>query len=317
MNNEEKESKYLQYLPSIYQTEKDENGSTFLGRFLKAFEKVLSGIDDGVTIEYLFSWDEIPGNDNIKLIEFLNQNFNIEWVKTAEIEKIEFSKTIRVYNENNNLLLELNSEKTEVRLKIDGVSTDEFIVKTENGNLNVYNKPLKGIEEKLDTIHDYFDPMETPLEFLNWLAGWVALTLIEGEGWNEEKKRNLIARIVPLYKKRGTKEGLEEYIRIYVGGDVEVSINEFLQPFQVGITSTVGMDTMVGEGQPYYFHVYMKLPAPNRDLLARKKRAIHDIITKEKPAHTYYGLTIKVPTMQIGVYSTTGVDTLLGGMISD
>ena len=317
MNNEEKESKYLRYLPSIYQTEKDENGFTFLGRFLKAFEKVLSGIDDGVTIEYLFSWDEIPGNDNQRLIEYLSLDFGVEWVKIAKIEKIESGKTIRVSDENNYLSLELNSEKTEVTLKIDGVSPDEFIVKTENGNLNVYNKPLKGIEEILDTIHDYFDPMETPLEFLNWLAGWVALTLIEGEGWNEEKNRNLIAKTVPLYKKRGTKEGLEEYIRIYVGEDVEVSINEFLQPFQVGITSTVGMDTMIGEGRPYYFHVHMKLPAPNRDLLARKKRAIHEIINKEKPAHTYYGLTIRVPTMQIGVNSTTGVDTLLGGMISD
>ncbi len=316
MNNEEIESNYLRYLPSIYQTEKDENDSTFLGRFLKAFEKVLSGIDDGVTIEYLFSWDEIPGDDNQKLIDFLNLDFGIEWVKTAEIEKIESGK-IKVSDENNNLLLELNTEKTEVILTIDGVSPDELIVKTENGNLNIYNKPIKGIEEILDTIHDYFDPVETPLEFLNWLAGWVALTLIEGEGWNEEKKRNLIAGIVPLYKKRGTKEGLEEYIKIYVGEDVEVRINEFLQPFQVGITSTVGMDTMIGEGRPYYFHVHMKLPAPNRDLLARKKRAIHDIINKEKPAHTYYGLTIKVPTMQIGVNSTIGADTLLGGMIND
>lgn len=316
MNNEEIESNYLRYLPSIYQTEKDENGSTFLGRFLKAFEKVLSGIDDGVTIEYLFSWDEIPGDDNQRLIDFLNLDFGIEWVKTAEIEKIESGK-IKVSDENNYILLELNGEKTEVILTIEGVSPDELIVKTENGNLNIYNKPLKGIEEKLDTIHDYFDPMETPLEFLNWLAGWVALTLIEGEGWNEEKKRNLIAGIVPLYKKRGTKEGLEEYIKIYVGEEVEVRINEFLQPFQVGITSTVGMDTMIGEGRPYYFHVHMNLPAPNRDLLARKKRAIHDIINKEKPAHTYYGLTIKVPTMQIGVNSTIGADTLLGGMIND
>ena len=228
MSNGEKESKYLKYLPAIYQMEKADAAPGFVGLFLKAFEKILSGIDDGVKVE---------------------------------------------------------------------------------------DKPVKGIEEILDDIHIYFDPIEVPSDFLQWLAGWVALTLKVGEGWTDEKKRHLIAKIVSLYKKRGTKEGLEEYIKIYVGEDVQVSINEFLEPFQVGVTSTVGVNTLVGEGRPYYFAVHMILPAPNRDILKKKKQALIEIINQEKPAHTYYGLTIEAPTMQIAVHSTVGSDTLLGGMI--
>lgn len=215
MSNGEKESKYLKYLPAIYQMEKADAAPNFLGLFLKAFEKVFSGIDDSV-----------------------------------------------------------------------------------------------------DNIHIYFDPDKVPSDFLQWLSGWVALTLKVGEGWTDEKKRQLIANIVSLYKKRGTKEGLEEYINIYVGEDIQVSINEFLEPFQVGVTSTVGVNTLVGEGRPYYFAVHMILPAPNRDILEKKKQALIEIINQEKPAHTYYGLTIEAPTMQIAVHSTVGSDTLLGGMIS-
>ena len=47
----------------------------------------------------LFNWNEIPGNDNRRLIEFLRKNFGIEWVKTAKIEKIYGDNTIRVLME--------------------------------------------------------------------------------------------------------------------------------------------------------------------------------------------------------------------------
>lgn len=231
MSSGGKESKYLQYLPVIYQGKADGTAASFLGRFLKAFEKILSGIPDDETAK----------------------------PPAGGIEEI------------------------------------------------------KGIEEVLDCIHDKFDPAKTPSEFLSWLAGWVALVLKEGEGWDEKKKRNHIAQIIPLYRKRGTREGLEEYIRIYVGEQIKVTINEFLLPLQVGVASTVGVDTTIGSGRPYYFHVYMDMPTPDPRLLERKRQAIIDIINQEKPAHTYYGLTIHVPTMQIGVHSTVGADTLLGG----
>ncbi|GFO97060.1 phage tail protein [groundwater metagenome] len=221
MSNEEKESKYLQYLPSIYQRGK-EDPSAFLGRFLKALEKMLSGRDDGVKVD---------------------------------------------------------------------------------------DESIKGIEEILDSIHYYFDPFNTPSEFLPWLAGWVALTLKEGKDWDEGKKRELVAQIVPLYKKRGTKEGLEEYLKIYVGKGVRI-IDE-LGPFQVGISSKVGIDTVIGELQPYFFIVDVTLPVPDPKAMSEKKKAIEDIIEIEKPAHTYYKTNITVPTMRIGYFSTIGFDTLL------
>ncbi len=92
---------------------------------------------------YLFSWKNIPGNNNRRLIEFLTQKFGIDWVKTAKIEKIDDGKTIKVSIEKNYLSLKLNDEKTKVTLKIDDGRTDEFNAKMENGKLNIYKKSTR------------------------------------------------------------------------------------------------------------------------------------------------------------------------------
>ncbi len=165
-----------------------------------------------------------------------------------------------------------------------------------------------GIEQVLDVIRDYFNPTYTDLAFLDWLAGWLALEL-PGE-WPEAAKRELIGRIVPLYSKRGTMEGIEEFLKIYVGAGV--TINEWYSPFQIGKSSTVGLDTALGGGPPDFFSVQVILPEPDPEMMRKKEQAVREIIDREKPAHTYYQLEVIVPTLQIGVHSTIGLDTLLG-----
>lgn len=235
MSTNKEESKYLQYLPSIYQAK--ENYPTFLGQFLKAFEKILSGIDDGVKVE----------------------------------------------------------------VDIDGQPVE-----------------VKGIEEILDNIHDIFDPytftdknifnpVKENADFLQWLAGWVALSLKE-ESWTNFKKAELVAKIVPLYQKRGTKEGLEEYLRIYVGGGVRII--EEIGPFQIGISSRVGVDTVV-DGLPlYFFIVDVPFSTHNPQKRGEIENSIRQIIDIEKPAHTYYQINFNLSTMQVG-YAQVEESTLL------
>ncbi len=87
---------------------------------------------------YLFSWDEIPGNDSEGFVDFLKRNYSINWVKGAKIEKIDDGKTIKVSTDNNSLLLRLNDEKTKAFLNIGSDGFIEFIVRSEDGKLSVY-----------------------------------------------------------------------------------------------------------------------------------------------------------------------------------
>ncbi|GFO97599.1 hypothetical protein ig2599ANME_1804 [groundwater metagenome] len=65
----------------------------------------------------LFCWDEVPGMDSEKFKNFLIQNYGIDWIIAAKIEKIDNNTTISVSNNNHFLLFKLNSEKTAVILR--------------------------------------------------------------------------------------------------------------------------------------------------------------------------------------------------------
>ncbi|MEG3936186.1 phage tail protein [Microcoleus sp. T3_B1] len=144
-----------------------------------------------------------------------------------------------------------------------------------------------GLEEEINRIHTYFNPAtkedsdKAQSEFLPWLAGWVALSL--RDEWTEETKRQFIRQIVPLYRRRGTKAGLEKILQLYLKSSnlpEKVEVFEFDDP-------------------PHYFQVQVTLPDPDVEKYWRQARIAKAIIDQEKPAHTYYGLKILVPTMRI------------------
>lgn len=58
----------------------------------------------------LFIWDDVPGNDSGRLIDYLKQNYGIDLARTAKIEKID--DTIRVSDEKNHISLTLNHEES-------------------------------------------------------------------------------------------------------------------------------------------------------------------------------------------------------------
>jgi phage tail-like protein len=155
-----------------------------------------------------------------------------------------------------------------------------------------------GLAAQLDDVGRLLDPARTPAEFLDWLAGWVALTL--AEDWTEDEKRRFLARAVPLYRYRGTAHGLVELLRAYTG-DLPVTVYEF-------------------DNIPHYFQVELSLGLSLRDpdFEARKQhrqRTAMAIIDDQKPAHTFYSFRFRdIPTMQIGVHSTVGLDTVLGSV---
>ncbi|MEA2563576.1 MAG: hypothetical protein QOH06_5080 [Acidobacteriota bacterium] len=171
-----------------------------------------------------------------------------------------------------------------------------------------------GLEEILDGIfdanggvvmagaHSYFVPGPTapeleraPAEFLEWLSGWVALTL--REDWREEERRRILAEIVPSYRRRGTPDGLKQVLAAFTG----------VSPNAITVTEEDGD----GDWPPHYFQVRVKVPGVLD--LARWRGVLEPIIDMEKPAHTYYDLHLSPSaTMQVGVTSTVGEDTLLG-----
>jgi len=171
------------------------------------------------------------------------------------------------------------------------------------------HQPTAGLGDEITRLHRYFDPRWTPEEFLPWLAGWAALTL--RADLSLERKRKLLARIIPLYRIRGTKDYLQELLNLSVDAAVQVSDTE-LPELEVGSHSTVGSDTYLGGGAPYFFQVRMFAPRLSPAEVEAQMQIAREVIELGKPAHTDYDLAVVSPLLQVGVHSSIGVDTVLG-----
>ena len=145
------------------------------------------------------------------------------------------------------------------------------------GLLNAVQSVFDDLAAKVDDIVRYLDPMTTDVEFLPWLSGWVALTL--RADWSEETQRSFLQQIVPLYRDRGTRTGLQRMLTLYTGQPVEVD-DDF-------------------EQVPHFFQVRLTLRESDPQLLRQMQQIARAIIDQEKPAHTFYGLQLAVPTMRL------------------
>jgi phage tail-like protein len=206
------------------------------------------------------------------------------------------------------------------------------------------------VETKITSAPELFDPQATPPDFLQWLAGWLALEL-DGE-WSEERKREAVARAFELYGRRGTVEGLRESLRFFANlesrieepilqsdwwalpadedapeeqrqmsllGFTTMLVASEAQGAVVGSTATLDQSHLITQeefGAPLFddlahrFSVQLYRGEAFRAETVEKLRAVLD---REKPAHTDYHLCVIEPKLRIGFQSRVGIDTIIAG----
>jgi phage tail-like protein len=156
------------------------------------------------------------------------------------------------------------------------------------------------VETQIDNVRYYFNPGTTPDGFLPWLASWLGLEL--DERMSIERRRQLIRSAVSLYRRRGTRQALQEHLEIYTGGQVQI-VEHRANDFRLGPDARLGPGIALGRGNmPHTFTVILYLPSispseGDKDEQARRelarRRAIETIIETGKPAHTAYKLVIR------------------------
>ncbi len=157
--------------------------------------------------------------------------------------------------------------------------------------LMLFDSFWEPVKDRIDHIDYYFDPKLTPPDLLPWLATWVDLVL--DEQWPEEKQRQLLSAMVPLYRRRGTRGGLQDYLKIYTGRDVKITEHR-AHNFQLGAGTRLGHSAALGKhNAPHTFTVEVNVPpAASLEDCKRRRRKIEAIVESEKPAHTAYQLIL-------------------------
>ena len=152
----------------------------------------------------------------------------------------------------------------------------------------------RSFEETISGIATLFDPRVTPKDFLPWLASWAALSL--RADLDEGQQRNFIAKIIQLYRRRGTKGNLIELLKLFTG-----------------TTPVIDEDATPGESfrkrysysnTEHFFKVSVWLGrSPDPATVVRQEAIARALIELEKPAHTFYELEIRFTSMKIGNFS--------------
>ncbi len=138
---------------------------------------------------------------------------------------------------------------------------------------------LAPVPATLDSFWAYLDPKIAPLDFVEWLAGWVGLDL--DQTWDEARRRELVASAHRLYDARGTVRGLSELIELYTGvrPDIEDS---------GGVSwSAVPDEPLPGNADNA---IVVRLAVADPDRIDRAR--LDDLVETSKPAHVVHRLVI-------------------------
>jgi phage tail-like protein len=155
-----------------------------------------------------------------------------------------------------------------------------------------------GLERQMRAIPGLFLPLQddgsdatvTPDRFLPWLAAWLSFS--PHEHLDRKALRRVLANIVPLNGRRGTRYYLERLLDLAFGDLLAtVAIDDTPQRgFTIG-TSVLGRDTRLARGLSFFFQVTVQVRegvAASSEL----ERRLRAVIDYAKPAHTRYELNI-------------------------
>jgi len=174
---------------------------------------------------------------------------------------------------------------------------------------------LLSLESIIAASARYFSPKDAPEDFLPWLASWMAFGL--RADMSVALQREFLSRVISLYKKRGTPDGLKELLRIFTGGEPtilegdDLALTDNKEWKEAGAFQKWKSD----EKPEHAFAVllsFMKASqheARRSTDIDRKITIAFALIDLEKPAHTLFYLVPVFPSMRLPKFSTEGRET--------
>jgi phage tail protein domain len=208
--------------------------------------------------------------------------------------------------------------------------------------LSIFQTSFDGFDGEIDQMWQYFDPIAVPSKWFNWLAGWLALPI--NPLWKDAQRRNVLKGAAKVYQKRGTVAGLEQLILDYagiqgsivehfrlrrltilsasnrnlLGSGLRLWSRDFYGRLQLETYSRLGYFRLTGEPEPgiealvWGANQFSVLFSADPYCVDDTRKAVVQVVEREKPAHTQACYTPIFARFRVGVQSTLGVDARVG-----
>lgn len=349
MTNNTRPIQFHDHLPEIFRTGEDK-GVTFLSKFLKAFESVFEELEAAI--------EGTPGG--MLQLTFQSATDNKITVTRFNTSYMGFPVGTTVTTASRHTTLKQAIPANQTGITRIEVEDDSFAAALEMGDiLCVYPGGIPDMFSPDKTPPPQFmHRPQSDFEYLTYLAGWIALPLrTDVIQYEEETNADYAARrtewnrlffktAIPHNKERSTLPGMEWLLRAWLKDDMlqttrpiltdltraHTDVNTIFQlpatdETELGEPATLGVNTVLGEGPPFFFVADLVTDPTVRELrnpvwLDVFQRAARFLLDAEKPAHTYYQLRVRAHTMQLApendmdktsdeVYAQVGKTTLL------
>jgi phage tail-like protein len=172
--------------------------------------------------------------------------------------------------------------------------------------LFLFQHLMTTVVEKVEDIPALTDPITADPRFLPWVASWVNFEFDASLPIPEQ--RELVRRAIRLYRLRGTREGVEEMVRVLTSAPVQVLECEKPPPAVLGGCCLAAGPTLpdryLGGEPPAHFLYPRRRPATRYFVLLLESRSrferrfgeratdvlrrITRIVTTEKPTHVQF-----------------------------
>lgn len=162
--------------------------------------------------------------------------------------------------------------------------------------LRVFDDALQILLVGADGLADLMDHDRAPEHTLDALLAHLGNPFVFAAGLSASEKRKLVATLVPLYKAKGTAQGIVDAIRLVLG--IEVKIDAFNTPadsWMLGVSAlgapfvaggVLNSGSVLAPGTSYLRFAF-EVESP-RVLVARERLIIDEIVHALRPAHTHY-----------------------------
>lgn len=172
--------------------------------------------------------------------------------------------------------------------------------------LGIFQTLYEDFDRELVSVPNNLDMELAKGKDLAWLAQWLGIR--EGHIWSEEQMRKLLFCGVDMYRRRGTRQGIMDFVELYTGERPFLVEYHQLLNFREDRMRFEKMCRLYG-GDAYSFTVLVREEAA--DSVWRRKTLVK-IIEDVKPAHMECSLVILKPYLFLDMHSYIGVNSVLG-----